>query len=188
MSEDLNEQIVVGFFTDADAVDRAADALRNWDDANDDVKLGALGRLTLTENGNLEAKRYGAARTTKGALVGGALGLLAAGVTGGLSLLAGAVGGGAIGGVTGKLTAGSFGISDDASDQIKEHLQHGEGAIVVHCDHNELTATMEELKRLGGTVVSLGVSTKVLNAVHQAQVDNWENDVFVSNFEAGGFL
>lgn len=187
MSEDLNEQILVAFFPSEEATDSAATALQEWDDANDDIKLGALGRLTVSD-GKLHAKRYGAARTTRGALVGGALGVLAAGVTGGLSLLAGALGGGAIGGVTGKLTAGSFGISDDATASIKQHLEGGGAALVVHCDHDELSATMHQLKSLGGAVVSLGVSTKVLNAVHQAQLDAWEEDQFVTNFQAGGML
>ena len=40
MSENLNEQVIVGFFADAAAADQAADALRNWDKANEDVKLG----------------------------------------------------------------------------------------------------------------------------------------------------
>ena len=117
MTEDLNEQIVVAFFADADAADGAAASLQAWDEANDDIKLGALGRLVVSD-GKLEAKRYGAGRTTRGALVGGALGVLAAGVTGGLSLLAGALGGGLVGGVTGKLTAGSFGISDDTAEKL----------------------------------------------------------------------
>ena len=187
MSEDLNEQIVVAFFADADAADGAAASLQAWDEANDDIKLGALGRLVVSD-GKLEAKRYGAGRTTRGALVGGALGVLAAGVTGGLSLLAGALGGGLVGGVTGKLTAGSFGISDDTAEKLKQHLQDSGAALVVHCDHAELSPTMHELKRLGGTVFSLGVSEKVLNAVHQAQVDAWEEDMFRTNFEAGGVL
>ena len=67
MSENLNEQVIVGFFADAAAADHAADALRNWDKANDDIKLGTMGRITLGEDGKVEAKRYGAARAGRGA-------------------------------------------------------------------------------------------------------------------------
>ena len=188
MADDLNEQIILGFFADSDEADTAADALKKWDKANEEIKLGAMGRLVLDENGKLDAKRYGAARTGRGALVGGAIGLLAAGLTGGLSLLAGVVGGGAIGGVTGKLTAGSFGLRDEAVDTIKAQLGQGAAALVVLCDSFEVEPTMAQLTSLGGKAESVGVSTKVLQAIHDAQVNQWRDDQYINNIESGGMV
>ncbi|MEZ4557927.1 MAG: DUF1269 domain-containing protein [Caldilineaceae bacterium] len=182
MSENLNEQVIVGFFADAAAADHAADALRNWDKANDDIKLGTMGRITLGEDGKVEAKRYGAARAGRGALVGGAIGILAAGVTGGLSLLAGAVGGGAIGGVTGKLTHGSLGLTDEAAAQIKQHLTDGGAALVVLCDDFEVEPTMAQLKAAGGKVQGFGVSAHVLQAIHNHQVDNYRDAQIMDDY------
>ena len=182
MSENLNEQVIVGFFADAAAAEQEADALRNWDKANEDVKLGAMGRITLAEDGKVEAKRYGAARAGRGALVGGAIGILAAGVTGGLSLLAGAIGGGAIGGVTGKLTHGSLGLTDEAAAQVKQHLTGGGAALVVLCDDFEVEPTMEQLKAAGGKVQGFGVSAHVLQAIHSHQVDNYRDAQIMDDY------
>lgn len=173
MSENLNEQVVVGFFADAAAADHAAAALRSWDKDDDDIKLGAMGRITLGADGKVEAKRYGVARAGRGALVGGAIGILAAGVTGGLSLLAGALGGGAIGGVTGKLTPGSLGLTDDAAEQVKQHLRDGGAALVILCDDFEVEPTMSHIRELGGEAEGFGVAAKVLRAIHDHEVDNY---------------
>lgn len=169
---DLNEQVVVAFFDGADAADAAAKSLMGWDKANEDIKLGAIGRLTQSEKGKVKTKRYGSARAGRGALIGGAIGLLAAGVTGGLSLLGGVIGGGAIGGASGKLTKGSFGLSEASIEKIKERLDAGHAALVVLCDDYEVKPTMAELESAGGDAESFGVSLKVLEAIHQNAIDN----------------
>ena len=69
MSENLNEQVIVAYFANAEQADQAAHALMNWDKASDDIKLGTLGRLVEVEEGKLEAKRYGAGRAGKGAMI-----------------------------------------------------------------------------------------------------------------------
>ncbi|MCB9160865.1 MAG: DUF1269 domain-containing protein [Caldilineaceae bacterium] len=128
----------------------------------------------------MEAKRYW--RAGRGALVGGAIGILAAGVTGGLSLLAGAVGGGAIGGVTGKLTHGSLGLTDEAAAQVKQHLTDGGAALVVLCDDFEVEPTMAQLKAAGGKVQGFGVSAHVLQAIHNHQVDNYRDAQIMDDY------
>ncbi len=169
---DMNEQVVVAFFASADAADAGAKALMGWDKANDDIKLGTLGRLTQSDKGKLESKRYGNSRAGRGALIGGALGLLAAGVTGGLSLLGGAVAGGAVGGVGGKATKGSFGLTDASIEKIKGRLDAGHAALVVLCDDYEVKPTMAELESAGGEAEAFGVSSKVLEAIHQTDIDH----------------
>ena len=70
MSEDLNEQVIVAFFESAEKADAAADALINWDKANDDIKLGTVGRITHGDEGKLETKHYGNSHSRRGALIG----------------------------------------------------------------------------------------------------------------------
>jgi len=186
MTTDLNSQVVVAYFDSADAADAAAKALMSWDKANEDIKLGAIGRLTQSEKGKLQSKRYGKSKAGRDALIGGAIGLVTAGLTGGLSLLAGALGGGAIGGATGALTHDSFGLSDAAMDAIKARLDAGGAALVVLCDDFEVEPTMEQLRAAGGEAHSFGVSTKVLEAIHDRAIDDMREDTAVRNMEEGG--
>lgn len=182
MSENRNEQVIVAFLESDEKCDSAAEALMSWDKANEDIKLGAIGHITL-EDGAVKIKQYGKSKTKRGALLGGALGVVAAGVTGGLSLVAGALGGGAIGGVVGKLDKDSFGLSDAAIAQIKKHLEEGGSGLVVLCDGFEVEMTMKELESLGGEPHSFGVSTKVLESIHGAMADEAVWNVTTDNIE-----
>ncbi|MCB0046190.1 MAG: DUF1269 domain-containing protein [Caldilineaceae bacterium] len=188
MSENLNDQVIVGFFTDQDAADKAADALMNWDDANDDIKLGTIGCVTLNEKGKVHTKRYGEGRTVRGALLGGALGLVAAGLTSGLSLLAGTLGGGALGGVTGKLTTGSLGLTDDDVAKIKSHLEKGGAAVVVLCDSSESEQTIAQLESIGGTAQGFGVSNDVLATIHENQAEKLHDQQVDETMEDSEFI
>ena len=180
--ENLNEQVIVAFFESTKESDSAAEALMNWDKANEDIKLGSIGHITL-DDGEVKMKQYGKSRTGRGALVGGVLGFVAAGVTGGLSLVAGALGGGAIGGVIGKLDKNNFGLSDDSIAEIKEHLEGGGSALVALCDDFEIEATMVELEALGGKAQSFGMSTMILEAMHGAIVQEGVWDMQTHNIE-----
>ena len=175
MSEDLNEQVVVGYFADADAADIAAKALMSWDDANDDIKLGTMGRLVEKENGDLEAKHYGASRAGRGALIGGAVGILGAAFTGGLSILAGTLLGGATGGVVGKLTAGDLGMTDAYLNEVKAKMSAGNAALVVLCDDLESEPTMAKIEELGGEAHGFGVSKEVLESVNNMRVERYSD-------------
>ena len=186
MAKDLNSQVVVAYFDSADAADEAAKALMNWDKANEDIKLGAIGRLTETEKGKLKTKHYNKAHTGRDALIGGAIGLVAAGLTGGLSLLAGAVGGGAVGGVIGALSHDSLGLTEEGEEEVKKRLANGGAALVILCDDDEVAPTMEQLKAAGGEPHSFGVSAEVLEAIHQRQIDDMRENEAVEEIEEGG--
>ena len=56
---DLNEQVVVAFFDSAEAADVAADGLMKWDKASEEIKLGSIGRVTVSSDGKVESKSYG---------------------------------------------------------------------------------------------------------------------------------
>ena len=187
MSENLNEYVIVAFYESEDAADKAAKALMGWDEANDDIKLGSIGRITLKKESDKEDKveiaRYGTSNAGRGAVIGSVLGFVAAGVTGGLSLLVGAVGGGAIGGVVGKLDKNTFGLSDSALEAIKAHLETGGAGLVVLCDDFEVEPTMKELEKEGGSAQSFGLSTKVLKAMHDSAVQEGVWDMQTKNIE-----
>ena len=100
------EHAVIAVFDDAAQAEQAAHDLIGWDKANDDIKLGAIGLLTLKGDGawgqaEVETKNFSSRNTRKGAKVGMGLGVLAAVLSGGLTLvpsvIGGAVGGGAVG-------------------------------------------------------------------------------------------
>lgn len=181
--QNLNTQVIVAFFETGDAADSAAKTLMSWDKANDDIKLGTMGRLSVSDKGKLESKRYGNSRTGRGLLIGGALGLVTAGLTGGLSLLAGVAAGGAIGGITGKVTTGSLGLSDNSIEQIKGKLTGNATAVVVLCDDFEVKPTMAELKKAGGDPHSFGVSADLLENIHQNQVDSAMEETTIHNID-----
>jgi uncharacterized membrane protein len=176
-----NDQVVVGYFPDADAADAAAKALMSWDDANDDIKLGTIGRLVEKDNGSLEAKHYGNSRAGRGALIGGAIGIVGAAFTGGLSVLAGTLLGGAAGGAMGKLTAGDLGMTDEYLDEVKAKMSAGNAALVVLCDDDEAEATMAKLEDLGGEAHGFGVSKKVLEAIHNTRADYYADQQEMKN-------
>jgi hypothetical protein len=45
---ETSEQAVIATFENAGAAEQAAHDLREWDKANDDIKLGAIGLVTKT--------------------------------------------------------------------------------------------------------------------------------------------
>lgn len=96
MSEDkdLNENVVIGFFADKDAADEAIKGLKQWDKVNDHIKFGAIG--TITKDGD-KIKTHVGRKTGKGALIGAGVGVIAAVLTGGASIIGTTVLGGALG-------------------------------------------------------------------------------------------
>ena len=87
-------KLVIAIFANESAAQTAAENLKAWDKANDDVKAGAVGVLIADGKGGIKQDLVGPHATGKGATIGAILGLIAAIPTGGLSLLGGVVGGG----------------------------------------------------------------------------------------------
>ncbi len=185
-TENLNEQVIVAFFATGDAADAAGQSLMRWDKANEDIKLGALARLTLSEKGEVESKRFSQSKTQRDALIGGAVGLVAGVLTGGLSLLGGALIGGGLGAGYGAATKGSLGLSEDALANIKEQLGAGRAALVVLCDEYEVAPTLEQLRQAGGDPHSFGVSIEVLHAIHEGTQERAREEQQVRNMQMGG--
>ncbi|MGD9894846.1 MAG: DUF1269 domain-containing protein [Dehalococcoidia bacterium] len=156
-----NTQLVLAYFDSEAAADQAADAVKSWDKARDDIKLGNIGVLVKGDDGKVKEQKLGPRDTGKGVGIGLALGVLAAIPTGGLSLLGGAILGGGAG-----AAIGSFfkkGLSKDEVERIGAELDAGHAAVGVMADPGEeADGVMAKLTELGGKAEAIEVSTDAL--------------------------
>lgn len=157
-----NKQLVLAIFQSESAADTAAAALKSWDKANDDIKLGAIGMLTKDEKGKIKKHKLGRRDTRKGAGVGLLLGIVAA-VLPGVTLLGGAIFGTALGGIVGAFVHKGLGISDEELATLNSKLDSGQAALGVVADELEADAVKAELTRLGGAVQTHEIDTEAVN-------------------------
>jgi uncharacterized membrane protein len=161
-----NDQLVIAFFDSKQAADDAAEQLKGWDKANEDIKLGAIGVLTTDDNGKIKTRKYGPRNTGRGAKIGVAIGVVTA-VLPPVGLVAGAATGLVAGGVIGSLSKKGLGMSDEDLQQISSELQGGHAALAVLAPPEEVAATTAELERLGGKTKSYDASEEDLQSAHQ---------------------
>jgi len=150
----MAKQLVLAFFENEAAADAAVNALKQWDKATKEVKLGAIGVLVKDDKGKIKTHKLGARKTGTGAVLFG----LAAVLTGGASLLAGAV----FGGIVGSLFRKGLGISKEDLARIDGELDGGKAAVAVLADADEATAISAKLAELGGAPESHEVSDAVV--------------------------
>ena len=161
MAENKNENVVVAFFKDEAAAQNAIESLKSWDEADDDVKLGAIG--TIVKDGD-EIKTHVPHKIGKGLTVGAAVGIIAGALTGGIGLLGGVVAGGALGGVTGAFLKKDVNLDKSEINRIGEQLDAGMAAVVAACDDHEVAATCEQLETSGGEVWQYAVTKDAMKA------------------------
>ena len=65
-----SKQLVLAIFDSEAAADDAAEALKAWEKATDDIKLKSVGVLVLDDNGKLKVDKVGRRSTFKGAGIG----------------------------------------------------------------------------------------------------------------------
>lgn len=164
MADNKNDQVVIALFPDAQAAEQAVDALKRWDDASDDVKLGAIG--TLGKDGD-KIKTHLGRKTGKGLAVGAVLGVVAAAL-GPVGWVGGAVAGGAFGGVVGSFLKKSVNLDKEVIARLGAELDRGQVAVVVACDDFEVGPTSDHLTMAGGTIHTVQVSTEAVEEVSLA--------------------
>ncbi len=165
MSSNKNEHVVMAFFSSRDAAEMAANALRDWDHANKDVKLGAIG-IIYKEEGEIKTQVPG--RAGRGIVVGAVVGVMAAAL--GPAMLLGAVAtGGTLGAVIGAFLKQSVNLDEAALAQIGAQLDAGKVGIVVAVDDFEMAPTAQQLASAGGAVQQFEVPPEALEQV--ADVD-----------------
>lgn len=161
MSGNKNEHVVMAFFSSRDAAEVAASALKDWDHANKEVKLGAIG-IVYKEEG--EIKTQVPRNAGKGAVVGIVLGAMAA-VLGPAALVGAAVTGGTLGGVVGAFFKKSFNLDEAAVQEIGARLDAGKVGVVVAVDEYEMAPTSAQLANAGGSVYQFTVPSEALTQV-----------------------
>ena len=134
--------VVLAYFANEIAADDAVESLKQWDKADDDVKLNAIGVLVLDDNGKLKTHKMGKRSVGKGAGIGLLLAVVAP-----PTLLAGAIGGGILGAFHHK----NLGLSGDDKARLQSELEGGKAAVGVLVREDQAAAVASELANLGGT-------------------------------------
>jgi uncharacterized membrane protein len=144
-----DKQVVLGFFENEAAADAAVEALKQWDKADDDIKLNAIGVLVLDDDGKIKTHKLGRRSTAKGAGIGLVLAIIAP-----VSLVGGVIGGGVLGALHHK----GLGIKADERDRIAAQLSDGKAAVGVLAADVDATTVSAKLTELGGSAEVLTVS------------------------------
>jgi hypothetical protein len=168
-SEAMSQEkvLVLSTFDTEVQADEAAAALKQWDKATEDIRVGGIGILVKDQSGKIKEHKVGAHQTGKGAGVGLVLGLVAAIPTGGLSLAAGSIGGVIIGAIVGSFFQKGFKeLSRADAERINKELDAGHAIVGVLVLLPYADATAAELTRLGGRT-----ETHVINSDEMKQVD-----------------
>ena len=147
-----NRNLIIAYFLDKEAAEKAGKHVRDWDKNRGDIKLGGMGIITVDDKGKMKTHKVGARAGGTGAKWGTILGATAGILSGGVTLIGGVVVGLAVGSVAGALFHKKLGMDDEDRERLMEHLQDGGAAIVVMADDDEVEATKYELLSLGGEV------------------------------------
>ncbi|MFO7635594.1 MAG: DUF1269 domain-containing protein [Caldilinea sp.] len=149
MSDNKNEHAVVALFDSVTDADIAIDSLKNWDNANDEIKLGSI--ATISKEGD-KIKAHTGRKGKKGAKAGAIVGVIAGVLSGGVTLIGGALAGAVGGGVLGSFFKKGTPLSKEEIAEIGAALDEGCVAVVVACDEDEVEATSAQLAQSGGKV------------------------------------
>ena len=151
-----DKQVVLAMFDDEAAATAAAESLKAWDKADDDIKANAIGVLVLDDNGKVKTHKLGKRSTGKGAGIGLVLAVIAP-----PSLVAGVIGGGILGALHHK----GLGLEAEDRDRIAAELTGGKAAVGVLAAEVEASAISAKLTELGGTPEVLTVSEEAVAEV-----------------------
>lgn len=144
-----NKHVIIGYFPNQDAATESVQQLKDWDNANDDIKLGGIGILTW-DKGKLKTRKVGNRAGGTGAKWGLILGAATGILSGGVTLIGGAAAGAVGGAVAGSLFHKNLGLTDADKERLEQYLQNGGAAVVVMADEDEVGPASAELVRLGG--------------------------------------
>jgi len=148
------KQLVLAFYANEDAADEAVEAIKKWDKASKEIKLGSIGVLVKDDKGKVKTHKLGARHTTTGA----AAGVLAAVLSGGVSLVGGVV----LGSLVGAFIHKGLGMSKEDVARIGGELDGGKAAVAVLAAADESAAVSAKLGELGGTVETHEVTDEAL--------------------------
>jgi uncharacterized membrane protein len=168
MAENKNDHLVVAYYDSKDQAEQAANSLKGWDKANEDIKLGAVAVVSKNDKGKVETTNLGPRNTGKGATIGVIAGAAAGLLSGGLTVVGGALLGGILGGGVGALKKQGIGLSQEDLDRMQTELDAGHAALLVMADEAEVADTTAELTRLGGRAQASEVAPEAVAQAEQA--------------------
>lgn len=148
-----DKKLVWGLFENMQGAETAAFAMKGWDKASKDIKLGAIGAVYKNSKGNLKTKKFGSRNIGKGAEVGVILGVMAA-VLPAVTLVGGLVAGAAGGAAVGLFSKKGLGLSHDDLKKISDAIS-GDQVLVLALsdDEEEAAGLMDILNNNGGSHV-----------------------------------
>ena len=153
-------QLIIAYFNSPNDAETAAQMLKSWDKANDDIKLGAIGMMYQADGGKYKTKKYSDRNTGSGAKIGLLLGVLVA-VLPAVALVGGAVAGAVGGGILGSFSRKGLGLTDEELAHIKVQLTNGKAALAVLAAPDEVPAINAKLATLGGTTQTLAAPEEI---------------------------
>ena len=156
----MAKQLVLAFFENEAAADQAVDAVKQWDKASKDVKLGAIGILVKDDKGKIKTHKLGKRKTGTGAALFG----LAAVLTGGATLVGGAI----VGGILGSFFHKGLGMSKDDLARIDGELDGGRAAVCILAQSDEADSVSAKLAELGGAPETHEVTEEALDQAVKA--------------------
>jgi len=163
--------LVLAYFDNEAAADGAVQALKGWDKASEDIKLGAIGILVKDEKGKVKTHKLGARAGGSGAKTGMILGVIAAILSGGITLLGGVIGGAVGGGVLGSFFHKGLKLSPDDLKNLNSELDAGHAAIGVMLDPSEVDSTSAKLAELGGRIETHEISGEAIDNAEQVAAE-----------------
>jgi hypothetical protein len=161
-------QLVMAFFESEAAADDAVAAVKDWDRATKEIKLGGIGVLVKDEEGKVKKHKLGKRKTGTGVLIGALVGVL----TGGVSIVGGAL----AGGVLGAFFHQGLGLSKDDLDRIGGELDGGKAAVTILAEPDEAEAVADKLAELGGVPETHEVSEEAVAQAEEAAEEETEEE------------
>lgn len=164
-----NDHLVVGMYANPDAAKNAADAIKQWDHKDHDVKLGAMAIITYDHKKNkLHYDEVGQRSTKAGAGWGTAIGAAVGLLTGGIGFIPGMLVGAAAGGALGTLNHKSLGLTDEQQAELVDALRRGGAALGVMADDFEVDPVVEQMANSGADVDHYKVQDEVAEVITAA--------------------
>jgi hypothetical protein len=130
---DNNKKLVWGLYENMEVAQTAAYAMKGWDKASKDVKLGAIGAVYKDSKGTIKTKKFGSRNIGKGAEVGVLVGLLAA-ILPAVTLVGGLATGAVGGAVVGMFQKKSLGLSDSDLKAISDGIKGDQVVLLALAD------------------------------------------------------
>jgi uncharacterized membrane protein len=137
-----DKKLVLAIFGNEILADSAAASLRDWDKADKNIKMSAIGIMALDKDGHIKMEKMGRRSTLKGAGIGAILALFTP-----IGLVAGVAGGSLVGALHRK----GLGLDKEYRDMVESELMEGKAAVGVLIEPEHATEVMARMKDLGGT-------------------------------------